>query len=58
MRYSGLVRAADCLCKNPNSPGFNPSILTTQWNQRAADEALFNNVHKINFPLKIGFLLI
>ncbi len=44
-----MVRASDC--QSYNSLGFDPP---TQWNLRAAEEAVLNKVHKNpnKFPLK------
>jgi hypothetical protein len=34
MRFSRVVRASDCQCRSRNCPGFDPSILSKQWNLR------------------------
>ncbi len=44
MRSSQVVRASDCQCRSPNSPGFDPSILRHSGILGAADEAVFNSV--------------
>ncbi len=41
MRSSLVVRASDCQCQSRYSPGFD---LPTQWNLRAADEAVQSEV--------------
>jgi hypothetical protein len=46
MRSSLLVRASDCQCRSRNSPWFDPSILRHSGICGAADEAVFNIVHR------------
>jgi hypothetical protein len=53
MRSSLMVRASGCQCQSRNSPGLDPiasSSPLTQWNLRAADEAVLNNAHKKPHP--------
>ncbi len=46
MRSSLVVRASDCQFRSRNSPGFDPSILRHSGIWGAADEAVFNTVHR------------
>jgi hypothetical protein len=46
MRSSRVFISPACQCQTRNSPGFNPSILATQLNLMAADEAVLNKLLK------------
>jgi hypothetical protein len=67
LRSSREFIASDYQCQGRKSSGFNPSILPTQWNLKAADEAVLNKVlkKKLNeipqllykpLPLVVAFL--
>ncbi len=46
MRSCRVVRASDSQCRSRNCPGFDPSILRHSGIWGAADEAVWNIVHK------------
>jgi hypothetical protein len=54
MRSSRVVRASDCQCRSRNSPGFDPCILRHSGFWGAADEAVFNTVHRKKNPKNLA----